>query len=104
MNPESAIIQSISSEFNLKKENPKDFMRELAEAINHLVENDFFRLVQILYRLDISESRLKEMLAEHTDRDAGCTIAALIVEREAQKKLSREQFKRNDDIPEDEKW
>ena len=105
MIPENVIIESISTEFNLRKENPGDFMKDLSEAINYLIENDFSRLVQILYRMDINESRLKKMLAEHTDNDAGSTIAELIVERERQKKLSRQQFKRDDDdIPEEEKW
>ena len=104
MIPENEIIESISTEFNLRKENAGDFMKDLSEAINYLIENDFFRLVQILYRMDINESELKKMLAEHTDNDAGSSIAALLVERERQKKLSRKQFKRDHDIPEEEEW
>ena len=104
MIPEDVIIKSISTEFNLKKLHPDDFMKDLSEAINYLIENDFSRLVQILYRMDISESGLKKMLAEHTESDAGCTIAALIIEREGQKELSRKKFKSDNDIPEEEKW
>jgi hypothetical protein len=104
MIPEKIIIQSLSAEFNITKEDPESFMEDLSEAINYLVQNDFSRLVQILYRMDINESRLKDMLAEHPDKDAGATIAALIVERERQKKLSRKQLKRDSDIPDDEKW
>ena len=104
MIPEKMIVQSLSAEFDITKEDPESFMKDLSEAINYLVENDFPRLVQILYRMDINESRLKDMLAEHADKDAGSTIAALIVEREGQKKLSRNQLKRENDIPDDEKW
>ena len=79
-------------------------MQKLSEAINYLIQHDFSRLVQILYRADISESRLKEMLAENPGHDAGLIIAELVVEREREKIFSRLQNKRDDDIPEDEKW
>ena len=79
-------------------------MQVLSDTINHLIQHDFAKLVQILYRMDIPESRLKEMLAANTGHDAGEIIASLIVDREGQKIVSRRQFKQNNDIPEDERW
>lgn len=84
--------------------NEEDFMNQFVIAINNLIENDFPGLVQILYRMDISESRLKQMLVDHEGRDAALIIAHLLIEREGQKLESREKFKQSGDIPEEEKW
>ena len=44
-------------------------------------------------------------MAEHPNEDAGKLIALLILERQEQKKKSREQFKQNEqDIPDEDKW
>ena len=104
MKPDVKIIQALSAIFDLTDRKQENFMQKLSEAINYLIQHDFSRLVQILYRVDISESKLKEMLALNPGRDAGLIIAELVVEREREKILSRLQNNRNDDIPEDEKW
>lgn len=104
MEPDVKIIESLSGVFDLPAARQESFMKNLSEAINYLIQHDFNRLVQILYRMDISESRLKEMLGMHAGHDAGLIIAELVVEREREKILSRRQNKRKDDIPEDEKW
>jgi len=104
MIPDIKIIKSLSDEFELADSKQNDFMKHLSRAINYLIQNDFSRLVQILYRMDISESKLKEMLAVNKGQDAGLIIGQLLIEREQQKILSREKFKPEDDIPENEKW
>lgn len=80
------------------------WMQELAAAINRMIQTDFSRLVQLLYRMDVSEARLRQLLAAEPDRDAGVLIAGLMVERELQKIRTRRQFKAPNDIPDDEKW
>lgn len=77
----------------------------LAEKINALIKNDFNFLVQILYRIDVNEARLKQVLKENPNEDAGKIIAALLIERQLQKINSRKQFKQKDDnFSEEEKW
>ncbi|MBN8719456.1 MAG: hypothetical protein J0H85_08430 [Sediminibacterium magnilacihabitans] len=76
----------------------------LAARINRLITDDFSGLINLLYRLDISEAKLKKLLSEHPQEDAGKIIAELIVERQQQKLQARQQFHREDNIPEDEKW
>ena len=81
------------------------FNTQLAALINELVNKDFDKLISILYRLDVSEQKLKTMLGQHTTEDAGVLIAAAIIERQQQKAASRQQFsKPASDIPDDEKW
>src|SRR5687768_33382 len=77
----------------------------LASHIDRLIQTDFPKLVSILYRLDISESKLRNLLKEHHETDAGLIIARLMIEREKEKIQSRQQFsKRNENINDDEKW
>ncbi len=78
----------------------------LAERINYLIINDFSMLVQILYRIDVSEQKIKILLKENQGSDAGKILAALIIERQMQKIRSRQQTGRDDKniIDETERW
>ena len=77
----------------------------LAAHINNLILSDFNGLVQILYRMDINEFKLRELLSEKRDTDAGELIAGLMIARQIQKQESRELFSRRDpDISDEEKW
>jgi hypothetical protein len=82
----------------------EELLHRLSAGINRLIESDFSRLIMILYRLDISESKLKQTLRENFAQNAGDIIALLIVERQLQKQKSRQQSKPQQDIPDDEKW
>ena len=84
-------------------------LKELEEALtiyaNQLIQKDFQKLVTLLYRIDVSEAKLKYLLQLQTDENAGNIIAKLIIERQLQKIKSRQQFsKHNDNISEEEKW
>jgi len=79
--------------------------RLLAEKINELIRADFSKLISILYRVDVSEERLKSLLQANEDKDAGIIIADLMIERQSQKIKSRRQSaQRENDIDENEKW
>ena len=104
MKTEKAIIQALSHNLSLSNMEQKESMKHLGDSINDLIQNDFPRLVEILYRSDISETELKEILARNTGQNTGLIISQLLVERERKKILTRKQFKREEDIPENEKW
>ena len=77
----------------------------LAVYVNKLIQTDFHKLISILYRLDVSETKLRQLLEENTGSDAGSIIADLIIERQIKKIKSRKQFSQQDnDIDENEKW
>lgn len=78
--------------------------KELEAQINYLIAHRFEVLVQALYRLDVDERRLKSLLQQHPSTDAARIIAALVIERQLQKLRTREQFRANPDIPEEDKW
>jgi hypothetical protein len=76
----------------------------LVVYLNRLLENDFSRLLQILYRVDVDEAKLRRMLHNNTGHDAASIIARLLVEREEQKALSRKTHSANNAADDDEKW
>jgi hypothetical protein len=77
----------------------------LAEKINGLIKNNFDHLVYILYRVDVDEAKLKNVLKENPQQDAGKIIARLLIERQLQKITLRKQFtKKEDGINEEDKW
>lgn len=78
---------------------------QLVAFVNELITQDFNQLLTLLYRLDINEKKLKQTLADHPDQNAGELIAKLIVDRQEEKKKSREAFKQKDwESSEEEKW
>jgi hypothetical protein len=77
----------------------------LADKINGLIKNNFDHLVYILYRVDVDEAKLKNVLKENPQQDAGKIIARLLIERQLQKIILRKQFtKKEDGINEEDKW
>src|SRR2546430_16113145 len=79
-------------------------LEKLSTLVNSLIVNDFQRLISLLYRLDISEKKLQSLLHESGDIAAGKLIAKMIIERQLQKIEARKSFKKDDNIPDDEKW
>ncbi len=104
MNDEQ-ILREISAEFGLVIKDNTLAKQLLVDKINVLITNDFNKLVSILYRMDISEPKLKQFLKENSTIDAGLIIADLMIQRQAEKIKSRQQFnKRDENISDDEKW
>lgn len=103
--PCSDIIRSINQSWQLELKptlTEADLLQVLAEHINGLIVHDFPRLIHMLYMIDVSEVKLKQMLRSHKDTDAALMIAHLVVERQKQKQRSRELFSpRDQDIDED---
>lgn len=100
-------LQEVSRELGIiLKDQDHSFAKQLlAEKINELINNDFQKLVLILYRMDVSEIKLKQLLTENAGTNAAVIIAGLMIERQAEKIRSRQQFSRRDEnISDDEKW
>ncbi len=78
---------------------------QLSTYINMLIKDDFDKLITYLYRIDVNEQKLKSLLRQKADEDAGNIIATLIIERQQQKIKTRQQFSQQDnDFDEEEKW
>jgi len=87
-------------------ENTASKWREaLEERIGYLLQNDFDRLISLLYRLDVDEMLLKTKIKESEGLNTAGIISDLVIERQIKRMQSRDQFRRKDeDIDENEKW
>lgn len=79
-------------------------LEDMAHVIRQLIDQDFPKLVQILYRLDVPEDRLRQVLVENPEGDAGMLIAEMVADRIAQREKNKMMFPKQEGIPEDEKW
>lgn len=76
----------------------------LATHNNHLLLHQFEQLVQLLYRIDVSEQKLKKILQHNPGTNAGELIADLLIQRQLEKLASRQSFPPPADIPDDDRW
>ena len=99
------VLEEVSKELEVIVKDCPITKQVLIEKINELINNDFQKLVSILYRMDVSEIKLKQLLNENPWTNAALIIVDLMIERQAEKIRSRQQFsKRDENISDDEKW
>ena len=88
----SLLIQDLNQAYGLElsgKPTEEALQVILAEKVNTMINHDFGTLVQLLYRIDVNETKLRRLLEGDVRQDAGMIIAALIIERQWQKIESR---------------
>lgn len=104
---QQAIIQGINKDLAIELSENISFetlQRLLADHINQLIQFNFEKLISLLYRIDVSEAKLKNLLQQGNE-NAGKIIADAIIERQLQKIKSRQQYsQRDNNINEEEKW
>jgi hypothetical protein len=77
---------------------------QLGAWLNELIVYNQHKLIYVLYRVDLSEARIKKLLQQQHE-NAGLLMADLIIERQLQKIKLRQQFRQEDsNIPEEDKW
>lgn len=82
-----------------------DIRQRLQAVINNMITDDFQQLVNLLYRVDVNERKLKYLLQENVGEDAAAIIAGLIIDRQFEKIASRQQFKKDNSIEDsEERW
>lgn len=70
--------------------------RRLLKLIQDLLDNNFNLLVNLLYRIDVSEIKLKQKLVDSSPDQLADEITELIIERQKQKLITREKYKNRD--------
>lgn len=68
--------------------------KKLGVLISYLLENDMHRLLNAMYRLDVSEPKFHEAMQAESKEDAVLRITDLIIEREMQKVKTRMHYKK----------
>jgi hypothetical protein len=78
---------------------------KLSVRINEMIQHDFEKLVFHLYRIDVDEARMRALLADKSDENAGGLIADLIIERQLQKLKAKKEFSQKTETESgEEKW
>ena len=75
-----------------EEEKFKAFRDLLIRRIEELADKDMEKLLWILYRIDVSEKKLHEVLGQTAPADFSKVIADLIIERQIKKIETRKQF------------
>ena len=106
---ENQIIKDVGVEWALtvpESVTEEELILLLSAKINDLIQNDFSSLLTLLYRIDVDERKLKAMLQQNPDSDAGLLIAHMVLDRQKQKQATRKQFREDQNKPGDteEKW
>ncbi|RYG23250.1 MAG: hypothetical protein EOO01_44440, partial [Chitinophagaceae bacterium] len=71
---DEALVLQCSSEEQLKN---KLLLEQFTDFIRNLVLNDFEKLINLLYRIDVDESKLRKLLSARENEDAAKIIAAM---------------------------
>ena len=99
--PDEIILVSNSLEAN----SPKEVRDKLIDLLNELINKDFEALIQLLYRVDVNEKKIRAYLNENTNEDSAAVLADLIIERQLQKIESRKNYQsKNDNHSNEERW
>lgn len=64
----------------------------LVEYIDDLIQRDFNKLISILYRVDVSEEKLKRALHQNPEIPASRIITTMLLERELEKRKWRAMY------------
>lgn len=98
----SAALQKLTT--NLSVDEKSGVKRELSAYLNYLLINDFPALVQILYRVDVSEEKLTSVLKENKEADAGDLLSELLMQRQVEKTALRQSSPPSENLSDDEGW
>lgn len=65
----------------------------LTERIVYMLLHEMEKLLQLLYRIDVNESKVKACFAQNDPKKIAPMLARLMIEREKQKAETRKKFK-----------
>jgi hypothetical protein len=82
-------LEEISSNENLLEK----IRALLIDKLEFLLNNNFEKLLWILYRIDVSEEKAKQALALQSEKRPAEILADLIIERQIEKAKTRQQYK-----------
>lgn len=81
-----SLAKMVGKDFELPEDISENQLREvLIKAFEYLVEDDFSKLVQILYRADVDQDKLKQLLESAESSSSGEVIADAYIARQKAK-------------------
>ncbi len=90
---------------SLQSDSLNEVREKLVILINALINKDFQALIQLLYRIDVNEKKIRLYLNQKPNEDSANILADMIIERQLQKIESRKKYKsKNENDIDEEKW
>jgi hypothetical protein len=105
--PNQDIIPMLNKELSLdlsEKLAMDELTEQLTDHINHLINTDFEKLIFYLYRIDVHEEKMKQLLQQQQGENAAQLIAKLIIDRQLQKLASKQNFHPSPGESDEERW
>lgn len=69
-----------------------ELRQQLTQIVSYLIDEDFERLLNAMYRIDINEDKFKVALTLDPPSKIAPAIAQLIIDRELEKVISRRKY------------
>lgn len=96
----------------IKKDTDQEAYDSLLEkvtwVITYLIEKDFEKLLWLLYKVDVSEKKIRDTLDGIVEGDVAEILAKMVIERECQKAKTRLEYRNHKRTKEDdldpERW
>lgn len=86
MDVTASLIKIISKDFDIAENLSEEQLYQiLVNSFDYLVENDFSKLLQILYRADVDQYKLKELLENSENQNSAEVIAKAYIDRQKAK-------------------
>ena len=85
-------LEKIQDELGGDSQQYEALKKQLSKRIEEMIDLEFDRFVNLLYRIDISESKVKQALAEQPFSKGAEKVADMIIQRQLQKIITRKQY------------
>ncbi|MCG9900532.1 MAG: hypothetical protein MH132_11060 [Hydrotalea sp.] len=85
-----ALLQELGLEIRVNEKQP--LLAALELLIEQMLARDYEKLVYFLYRVDVSESKIRSLLDQAAGENTAALLARAIVDRLQEKVLSRQQY------------
>ncbi len=69
-----------------------ELLQQLTESIAKMLEQDQDLLLSSLYRMDVSEEKIRKLLMSAGERDIATGLAELVLERQMESMRTREKY------------
>jgi hypothetical protein len=90
-----SLSRIISTDFEVEEMLTEDMLRaRLIEAFAYLLDNNISKMMNILYRTDVDEEKLKKLLISNSDLPSAEVIADAYLSRQKQKIETRKKYSR----------
>ncbi|WP_258098757.1 hypothetical protein [Marinoscillum pacificum] len=72
--------------------NEEQLISHLIKVVKYLLDHDFERLLNIMYRIDLPENRVKNVLSTSSPQNLDRELSVMILDREKSKATTRIQY------------